>query len=39
MHENWGKSFFCPMDKNIISSYIEWCIEEMFWFVHSFLQN
>jgi len=26
MHENWGKSFFCPMDKKMISPNIEWFI-------------
>jgi len=26
MHENWGKSLFCHMDKNMISPNIEWCI-------------
>jgi len=25
MHENWGKSLFCPMDKKMISSLL-WCI-------------
>jgi len=25
-HENWGKSFFCPTYKNMISPLIEWCI-------------
>ena len=26
IHENWGKPFFCPMDKNMTSSHIDWCI-------------
>ena len=26
MHENWGKSFFWPMDKKMSSPHIEWCI-------------
>jgi len=26
MYENWGKSFFCPVDKITMSPHIEWCI-------------
>ena len=26
VHENLGEPLFCPMDKNIISPLIEWCI-------------
>jgi len=26
MHENCCESFFCPMDKKLISPHIEWCI-------------
>jgi len=26
MHENWGKSLFCSMDKKMISPHTEWCI-------------
>jgi len=26
MHENWGKSFFCAMDKKMVSNHIEWWI-------------
>jgi len=26
MHTNWGKFFFCPMDKKMIPPNIEWCI-------------
>jgi len=29
MHENWDKSFFCPMDKKMISPHIEWCFEKI----------
>jgi len=26
MHENWGKSFSCTIDKKMISPHIEWCM-------------
>ena len=26
MHENWGKSFFCPIGKKMIPPDKEWCI-------------
>ena len=39
MHENWGKSFFHPMDKKIISPHIEWCIGKCPGFCTIFLKT
>jgi len=33
-----GNSFFCSMDKKMVSRHIEWRIK-MSWFVHNFLYN
>jgi len=39
MHENCGKSFFCPMDKEVISPQIKFCIENVDFVCNIFLQN
>jgi len=38
MHENWGNSFFCPLDKKMISPHIEWCIGKGPVIVHTFFK-
>jgi len=39
MHENCGKSFFCPMDKEVISPQIEFCIENVDFFATFFFKT
>jgi len=46
VHENWGKSLFCPMDKKMISPYrllllhVYWMVYwKVSWFINNFLQN